>query len=196
MADAIDAEGKSPTNGAVRERLGSGSYTTISASMKRWRDRKAERTAPPVERIPDALSEVAQAAISQIWTHAIKTAEVRLDEAKAQLETQREELEKGRQDAENFAELLNKELEDAKNELLEERRARSTLEEDFAKAQERAASELESERTRLSEAQQLAATLTGRLEATQTQLDALLARLGETLTEAASRKSSPTKTHA
>ena len=191
-AEAIDAEGKNATNAAVRERLGSGSFTTISASMKRWRVRKAAAAAPKVEPIPDQLSEVVQTAMSQIWSHAIKTAESRLDEAKAQLEVQRAELERGRQEAQEFAELLDNQLEDAKSELQAERKARGSLEDDLTKAQEKAAAELAAERTRLSDAQQLAATLTGRLEATQTQYEALLARLDKPTT-GANKKNAPTK---
>lgn len=193
VADELDAEGKPTTNAAVRKHLGTGSYSTIGAPMKRWREQKEAAAAPMVEPLPDQLSEVGRAAMSRIWTHAIKTAESRLEEAKAQLEMQREELEKGRQDAEDFAELLNNQLEDAKTELEAERKVRGDLEEDLIKVQEKAAAELASERTRLSDAQQQAATLSGRLEATQAQHDALLARLGDKLMAEPTKKNAPSK---
>ena len=40
-ADEIDAEGQRPTLAAVRKRLGSGSFTTISEAMASWRTAKA-----------------------------------------------------------------------------------------------------------------------------------------------------------
>lgn len=176
-ADEIDAEGKNPTLAAVRDRVGAGSFTTISESMRRWRGKRTAAAAPVIEALPDQLSEVGRSAASQIWTHAIRTAESRLEEAKTELDAQREDLEKERQEAQEFAELLNKQLEMIRSELEIERKRSAQLEEDLVEAREQAALELTSERSRLSEAQQLAATLTGRLEATQAQYDALLTRL-------------------
>ena len=176
-ADAIDAEGKNPTLAAVRERMGAGSYTTISESMKRWRDKKQGATAPFIEPPPDQVSEAGNTAASQIWAQAIRIAESRMEDARAELEKQREDLEKGRQEAQEFAELLNKQLEGARAELEAERETSAQLKEDLAKTREETAAELASERSRVSEAQQLAATLSGRLEATHDQYNALLARL-------------------
>ena len=145
--------------------------------MRRWRGKRTAAAAPVIEALPDQLSEVGRSAASQIWTHAIRTAESRLEEAKTELDAQREDLEKERQEAQEFAELLNKQLEMIRSELEIERKRSAQLEEDLVEAREQAALELTSERSRLSEAQQLAATLTGRLEATQAQYDALLTRL-------------------
>lgn len=67
------------------------------------------------------------------------------------------------------AELLNKQFEGVRAELEAERKTSAQLKEDLAKTREETAAELASERSRVSEAQQLAATLSGRLEATHDQ---------------------------
>ncbi|MGY0503975.1 DNA-binding protein [Luteimonas sp. e5] len=82
-ASALDAEGIRPTQKAVRERLGGGSFTTIAAAMQVWHQR---RSAPAATRIPipDVLSKSMEEATQQVWDCAVSEMDIRLrDERRA-----------------------------------------------------------------------------------------------------------------
>ncbi|MBO0709971.1 MAG: DNA-binding protein [Acetobacteraceae bacterium] len=42
-ADKLEAEGAKPTLNAVRKKLGSGSFTTISDAMSQWKERQRQK---------------------------------------------------------------------------------------------------------------------------------------------------------
>ena len=48
----LDAEGKAISVTSIRERLGSGSYSTFSAVLAEWRKERAEAVLPTVPRSP------------------------------------------------------------------------------------------------------------------------------------------------
>ena len=51
----LDAAGREVTVTAVRERLGSGSFTTIGAALNEWRREQAQATRPVVPKPPESL---------------------------------------------------------------------------------------------------------------------------------------------
>ena len=69
-AAALREEGISPTVQAVRERIGSGSFSTISGHLADW---KAEHAAQGPADIPP-IPEKVQAAFAQIWATAARSA--------------------------------------------------------------------------------------------------------------------------
>ena len=70
-AHELREEGMTPTVQAVRERIGSGSFSTINAHLGAW---KAQNAAQAVAAIP-AIPEKVQAAFAQIWLGRAKHAE-------------------------------------------------------------------------------------------------------------------------
>ena len=66
----LEAAGREPTATSVRERLGSGSYTTIAAVLADWRREKASETRAQIPEPPDAVRQL----FTQLWAEAWKAA--------------------------------------------------------------------------------------------------------------------------
>ena len=66
----LEAAGREPTATSVRERLGSGSYSTIAAVLADWRRAKARDTGTPSPEPPDGLRQL----FSELWAEAWKAA--------------------------------------------------------------------------------------------------------------------------
>lgn len=82
-ATALDGEGIRPTQKAVRERLGGGSFTTIAAAMQRWHQRRAVPAATRIP-IPEPLSEATSELLQRVWDCAVAEMDLRLrDERRA-----------------------------------------------------------------------------------------------------------------
>ena len=81
-AAALAEEGTRPTVNNIRERLGSGSYSTITAHLAAWREDSAAVVAPAPSDIPEAV----QSSFGRVWALANKA-------ARDELETQREAFE-------------------------------------------------------------------------------------------------------
>ena len=86
-ADKIKASGLDPTIQGVREILGSGSFATISAHLKKWRDRKVKESPTPPE--PEDF----KLACQQIWLSTWRMAEDSFKEQKKALLLERQEWE-------------------------------------------------------------------------------------------------------
>ncbi|EMK4255445.1 DNA-binding protein [Salmonella enterica subsp. enterica] len=56
IAERLTAEGKAPTQAAIRAELGGGSFTTIGEALQQWRKLKAEEQHLQAVDIPDAYS--------------------------------------------------------------------------------------------------------------------------------------------
>jgi hypothetical protein len=56
-ADALEAEGIRPTLVAVRNRIGSGSWTKITNAMGEWRKRRQQEALAPAEPLPDEIGQ-------------------------------------------------------------------------------------------------------------------------------------------
>src|SRR5512135_2734235 len=71
VIDALDAEGKAISVTSIRERLGSGSYSTLGAVLAAWRKERAEAVLPTVPAIPEGVSRL----VGHLWAEAWKAAD-------------------------------------------------------------------------------------------------------------------------
>lgn len=92
MADRLLEEGIRPTQQNVRERLGSGSLTTINRALNDWWHTLAERIQRRNEH-PELPEPVIQLA-NQTWNRALAYAEHSFKQQRATIEKQQEELRK------------------------------------------------------------------------------------------------------
>lgn len=95
-ADELAAQGVRPTQTAVREHLGGGSFATIGPALKRWKAAQAEQSelaALAAVELPEALGEALQVLGGQVWQAAIAAAEAKLAAERAALAEVRKELE-------------------------------------------------------------------------------------------------------
>lgn len=98
-ADHLSEIGTDPTNQAVRDHLGSGSFKTIQPFLKEWRELK-EQTAD----VPPELSSAMENTLRQVWVSAKQTAKLafigeknilnsQISEAEDELRLKNEEIE-------------------------------------------------------------------------------------------------------
>ena len=135
-ASALLDEGTSPTVQAVRGRIGSGSFSTISSHLAEW---KAEHAGQTPANIPD-MPEKVIIAFRQVWSMAAHVAQEDVDTQRQALEAMRREIEQDKADMTAEIERLEKgqEEEAAKVEKLEaalevERQSREEAEGQTAK---------------------------------------------------------------
>ena len=85
-ANQLASEGIKPTQTAVRERLGGGSFTTIAEALKTWRQEQ-DTTAQLAEVVlPNDLAERSHTLIAQLWETAQSLANERLAKEREALE--------------------------------------------------------------------------------------------------------------
>jgi len=92
-AEALQVEGVRPTQTAVRERLGGGSFATIGPALKKWKEAQWEQHELAEVELPPELDEALQQLGGRVWQAAIAAAESRLAAERAALAEAREELE-------------------------------------------------------------------------------------------------------
>lgn len=118
--DEMLSEGLNPTIAGLRERLGTGSFTTISEHLKRWRGERQEKpviaTGTPA---PDALSGMMQTLWQQAREEANKELEQYKEKIDVEMKTALEEKQKALQTALD-TENKNRWLEEKNNTLLEQ----------------------------------------------------------------------------
>ena len=68
-ADEISTAGQQPTVAMIRKHLGSGSYTTITAMLRTWRD-QSDTSAPPTLEMPIDVNDAIHRAGQLIWNAA------------------------------------------------------------------------------------------------------------------------------
>lgn len=109
-ADAISATGQNPTVQTIRAKLGSGSFTTITALLREW---KSQATEPATELdVPEAVTAALGRAAELVWKAAqdhfahelatlqkeadrrVNVAETRASEAEAEIERLEAEIER------------------------------------------------------------------------------------------------------
>lgn len=110
VADQLDAAGQKPTLTAIRKRLGSGSYTTISEAMSEWRNRKMALAAAPREAPPAAITEHLSEFGHDVWTAALALAHGRFDAERAGFHQERQQAQGEAQEARDLADQLQSEV--------------------------------------------------------------------------------------
>nr|VFJ69508.1 MAG: replication region DNA-binding N-term [Candidatus Kentron sp. DK] len=134
-AEALQAESIPPTVQNVRERIGSGSFTTISAHLAEWRSENTARIAADIPEMPDKV----QAAFHQAWGAAVRQTQESLETERQALDARRREMEKEQADMAAEIGRLEKVQEEAEEktgrieeELNRERQARAEVDEKLA----------------------------------------------------------------
>ncbi len=89
-ATSLQEAGMAPTVQAVRERIGSGSYSTINTHLPDWRKEHAEEALVNIPEIPEKI----MTAFNQVWTGAIKSAQDDVETQRQALEAMRREMDK------------------------------------------------------------------------------------------------------
>ena len=85
-ADQLASEGIKPTQTAVRERLGGGSFTTIAEALKTWRQEQHTTAQLAEVVLPNDLAERSHTLIAQLWETAQSLANERLAKEREALE--------------------------------------------------------------------------------------------------------------
>ena len=144
----LEAEGKAVSVTSIRERLGSGSYSTIGAVLAEWRKERAEAVLPTVPAVPEAVSHL----VRQLWTEAWKAADANHEPEREKFQRERAEQERLRAEMAQEIARLEAELSRVEAERESDRAA-------LAKAGE----ELERERVERAKAESTARTLEAEL---------------------------------
>lgn len=118
IASALTEAGKNPTLAVVREQLGGGSYTDISAAMQIWRQNQQASSNPIREPAPTSITERLNDFGSDLWAVALELANNRLQSEREALEQARQETETIRRETTSLADQLTSEIENLKIELL------------------------------------------------------------------------------
>lgn len=111
-ADELNQQGVKPTLSAVRKKLGSGSFSTISAAMSEWKQKQEAGTSlKPQDPLPPAIIEAMTAHAANVWNVATSLAEKRLDADRAQLDDERRAAQEAVSEATELADTLTAENE-------------------------------------------------------------------------------------
>jgi len=112
-ATHLQEAGIAPTVQTVRERIGSGSYSTINAHLAEWRKAHAEQALVNIPDIPEKI----MTAFNQVWAGAIKSAQDDVETQRQALEVMRREMDKENADMVAEIKRLEKELEETDGKL-------------------------------------------------------------------------------
>ncbi len=88
-ASALQEEGTPPTVQTVRERIGSGSYTTINRYLDEWRMEHAGQAPADIPAMPEKV----MGAFQQVWATAARVAQEDVETERQALEAMRREME-------------------------------------------------------------------------------------------------------
>lgn len=69
-ADAISRAGQAPTVAGVRAKLGTGSYTTITAMLRDWKEQSIDQEGSEEIDVPEAITEALGRAAEIVWKAA------------------------------------------------------------------------------------------------------------------------------
>jgi chromosome segregation ATPase len=158
-ADHLIESGEIPTLQLIREKLGTGSFATISAHLKKWREQKIQES--PIPEPPEALA----TALKQIWAAAYR-------EATAQFEAARQAAEGERKKLSEENEHLVAEIGKLETAVSEEQAHRKTAEDEVASAKKAQADGL----AQLQDTREKLAAATARSESAADRLKEALAR--------------------
>ena len=93
-AEALLHAGQAVTVSAVREAIGSGSFSTINGFLAKWKESNADRKPVDVPDMPDSVSR----AMRQLWASAWKEGQDGIKAEREALETARRDMERERRD--------------------------------------------------------------------------------------------------
>lgn len=133
IANKLHESGVKPTLAAVREKLGGGSFTTISEAMKSWRAQVQEEHELALVQVPAALDERMEQLKRAAWEVAQQEAENRLKSEREALAVQRQELDAQLAEAHQVVEVLEREAEARDLAITEIKSERAELEEVLTK---------------------------------------------------------------
>jgi chromosome segregation ATPase len=155
-ADALEAEGIRPTLAAVRNKVGGGSFTTITNAMGEWRKRRQQDALAPAEPLPDEISqhvdEIGQrlgdigqqlrALGGEIWAKARALADEQLVGLRQRLEAEKAEIHERMTEAVQLADQLTEEAEGLRRQLADHQAEVAALKEQMAEMEQRSSAEL------------------------------------------------------
>lgn len=160
VATEIDREGDKPSAIEIRRRLGSGSYTTITAALKEWQRPIEDPAAADLGPVPEEITLRMTQATADLYALVVRRTSDDFEARQAAWQIERDALVAERQAALDLADMVAIETEACRRRIRELQEEIGTLGEDRAKAQGAAAvlqGELDRERAR---ADQVSAELT------------------------------------
>ena len=183
-AAALQAEGTPATVQAVRARIGTGSYTTISRHLDEWRKEHAGQAPANIPEMPEKVL----GAFQQVWATAAKAAQDEVDTQRQALEAMRREIAKAQADMVAEIQRLEQALEETGRKVDELEKALDAERQGRADALEQVTA-LRIENARLDERAKAAE---GRAVEFKAQLEGLQARIAKA-TEPQAAKGRPAK---
>lgn len=103
----LEAERADVTVTALRERLGTGSYSTLGAVLNDWRQEQARAARPAIPEAPENLAHL----LRHLWAEAWKAADASHEPERQVFARERQEHEKARQELAEEVRRLEEELE-------------------------------------------------------------------------------------
>lgn len=177
MADALVLEGIEPTTLLIRERLGRGSNSTITAALKEWRedrglpDSKGALSGlaphPALAEMPSTLAE----AMSQLWVQAVAEAQLSLAAERRALESEKTAMLEAVRNSQSRLEQTNDRLRYVNDRLLASERLVNELQERYRDEAVIHARETSLLRGQVQELESLVASLREAEQRMQDQLD-------------------------
>jgi hypothetical protein len=171
-ADAIAADGRTPTLAKVRAALGGGSFTTISEAMTEWKASQQSTVAPLPAPAPQEIAVKLAELGADVWGIALELANAQLAAEREALEASRVELDTARQEAAEAVNKLSAELETV-------RAASAATIEQLQEQVARADSNAKLTHERAARAREETARIAGKVAALETQNAQLLKLLAE-----------------
>ena len=129
IAAELEAEGKKPTQKAVREALGGGSFSTINGFLAEYREHKENLDVLQTMEVPERLMDDAKVFVASFWQAANDLAQTENVALKERIATLESEIEEMRDEHQSVVEALEGEHAAAINELNEVIESEKTLNE-------------------------------------------------------------------
>ncbi len=164
--NALVAEGvEEPTNQAVLEKMGKGSFSHVSPVMREWRDNRRAETSVALE-IPPELKKAVETSLSQVWAAASRLAGVEIEKVKSEVTEKVDIASVERDEALHEITRLEKQVEEFGKQLADKKQEMARLNET-----------LEAERENTSKLKVEKAAFTTRIEDRDVQIQELKAEL-------------------
>lgn len=177
IADQLSTSGEKVTNRAIWSAIGGGSMTTVSQSLRRWREQQEIQVSQPIERtpLPAALVDVFHHAAAQLWEAAQAETKSELEQLAQAMNARIAEAQSERDDTLSELQTTAEELEQVKA----ERDTAHAEIETQAQALATAITELDAQQLAITQATHRADTV----EAHRAELSARVDQLSQLLTD-------------